>query len=173
MITIRQMKIELKKGLKKEWHQEACDNSEQRLALEDLIDSRDVLRKKAAKMLGVNPTEVSDITILKHSIDARKKAQIFQVYTLGVALKNKGLEEKVLMRCSNGNVARYTPIAYQFPAPGKEVLAQRPIIIGMGPAGLFCGYMLARHGYRPILLERGADVRPGQRMWRRTGTAAA
>lgn len=158
MITIRQMKIELKKGLKKEWHQEACDNSEQRLALEDLIDSRDVLRKKAAKILGVNPTEVSDITILKHSIDARKKAQIFQVYTLGVALKNKGLEEKVLMRCSNGNVARYTPIAYQFPAPGKEVLAQRPVIIGMGPAGLFCGYMLARHGYRPILLERGVDV---------------
>ena len=117
-----------------------------------------MLRKKAAKILGVNPTEVSDITILKHSIDARKKAQIFQVYTLGVALKNKGLEEKVLMRCSNGNVARYTPIAYQFPAPGKEVLAQRPVIIGMGPAGLFCGYMLARHGYRPILLERGVDV---------------
>ena len=86
MITIRQMKIELKKGLKKEWHQEACDNSEQRLALEDLIDSRDVLRKKAAKMLGVNPTEVSDITILKHSIAARKKAPIFQVYPLGVAM---------------------------------------------------------------------------------------
>ena len=149
MITIRQMKIELKielnKELKKESHQ-------------DLIDSREVLRKKAAKMLGVSPAEVSDITILKHSIDARKKAQIFQVYTLGVALKNKSLEEKVLKRCSNDSVTRYIPTVYQFPAPGKDALAQRPVIIGMGPAGLFCGYMLARHGYRPILLERGVDV---------------
>lgn len=147
MITIHQIKIEIR-----------FDKSERRLELKDILDSKEVLRKKAAKTLGVGLTDVSDVMILKHSIDARKKPQIFQVYTLGVALKDKNLEEKIVRKCKNNNVALDTPKAYRFPEPGKCRMEQRPIIIGMGPAGLFCGYMLARHGYKPILLERGFDV---------------
>lgn len=48
--------------------------------------------------------------------------------------------------------------AYTFPDSGSIRMNHRPVIIGMGPAGLFCAYMLAKHGYRPIVLERGYDV---------------
>ena len=147
MITIHQIKSEIK-----------FDESGRRLELRDMLDSKDFLRKKAAKILGVNLTDVSDVTILKHSIDARKKPQIFQVYTLGVTLKDKSLEDKIVKKCKNNNAARYAPQIYQFPVSGESRLPQKPVIIGMGPAGLFCGYMLARHGYKPILLERGFDV---------------
>ena len=134
MITIQQIKTELK-----------FDRSDRRLELADMLDSKKelqkkVLRKKAAKILGVRMTDVAEITILKHSLDARKKPQIFQVYTLGVSLQSKDLEEKVVKRCRNKNIAVYAPKQYQFPQSGGAELTQRPIIIGMGPAGLFCGY---------------------------------
>lgn len=147
MITIQQIKIELK-----------FDRSDRRLELADMLDSKEALCKKAAKILGVRLIDVAEITILKHSLDARKKPQIFQVYTLGVSLQSKDLEEKVVKRCRNKNIAVYAPKQYQFPQSGGAELTQRPIIIGMGPAGLFCGYQLALHGYRPVLLERGFDV---------------
>ena len=147
MIAIQQMKIEMD-----------FDKSDKRLELKDMLDSKEVLSKKVAKLLGIKMTDVSDIVILKHSIDARKKPQIYQVYTLGVTLKNKSLEEEAVKHCHKNNVALYTPKTYQFPVSGKNRLTQRPVIIGMGPAGLFCGYMLARHGYKPVLLERGLDV---------------
>lgn len=47
---------------------------------------------------------------------------------------------------------------YQFPPPGDEPLKNRPVIVGSGPAGLFCAYMLAKHGYQPLILERGDEV---------------
>ncbi len=147
MITINQIKTEIR-----------FDKSDRRLELKDLLDSEEVLQKKAAKILSVNMTDVSYIVILKHSIDARKKPQLFQVYTLGVSLKNKRLEERTVKRCKNSNVVLYTPHEYQFPTSGEVQLTQRPVIIGMGPAGLFCGYMLALHGYKPVVLERGSDV---------------
>ena len=117
-----------------------------------------VLRKKASKLLGVSDTQIEKIQILKHSIDARKKPQLFHVYTLGVCLKDKQQEEKAVRRCKNANITMYEVPSYIFPKNGTKALCERPVIIGMGPAGLFCGYMLAKHGYRPILLERGFDV---------------
>ena len=53
---------------------------------------------------------------------------------------------------------------YQFVKSGKKELSSPPVIVGTGPAGLFCGLMLARHGYRPLLLERGMDVEQRQKM---------
>ena len=147
MITINQIKTEIR-----------FETAGQRLELKDMLDSREVLQKKAAKILGINMTDVSGIVILKHSIDARKKPQIFQVYTLGITLQTKDLEETVVRRCRNKQVAMDTQKQYQFPVPGKQERTQRPVVIGMGPAGLFCGYLLARHGCRPIILERGFDV---------------
>ncbi len=116
------------------------------------------LRKKAAKDLGIKEIQICELTVLKHSIDARKKPKLFHVYTLGVCLDGHAQEERVVKRCGNGNVSLYVPKPYIFPKSGLETLAQRPVIIGTGPAGLFCGYLLAKHGYKPILLERGDDV---------------
>lgn len=141
MIAVSQLKIEMQ--------------FENKRAVE--IDDN-TLRKKAAKLLGINASQLCETTLLKHSIDARKKPQLFHVYTLGVKLKDKGQEEKIVKRCRNANIAMHEEKPYIFPKSGEQELGERPVIIGMGPAGLFCGYMLAKHGYRPILLERGFDV---------------
>jgi len=127
--------------------------------MQDLLDDEKVLRKKAAKILGVRETELSKVCILKHSIDARKKPQLLQVYTLGVSLQNRQQEEKAVRRCKNNQVALYAEQPYVFPVHKESsAIADNPVIIGMGPAGLFCGYMLAKHGFKPIILERGYDV---------------
>lgn len=149
------LKIQLKIALK------TCKNKENKMdgpTLRDIIDSNAVLTQKAAKILGVKETDILALCVLKHSIDARKKPQLFQVYTVGVTLCNKKLEEKVIKRCKDKSVAPYVQNPYTFPAAGKIKLPFRPVVIGTGPAGLFCGYMLAKHGYQPLLLERGFDI---------------
>jgi len=149
------LKIQLKIALK------TCKNKENktdRPTLPDIIDSNAVLTQKAVKILGVKETDILTLCILKHSIDARKKPQLFQVYTVGVTLCSKKLEEKVIKRCKDKSVASYVQNPYTFPAAGKTKLPFRPVVIGTGPAGLFCGYMLAKHGYQPLLLERGFDI---------------
>lgn len=114
-----------------------------------------VLLQAAARELKMSSDKIENLTIQKKSIDARKKP-ISYVYTVDVKLKG---EEKLLKKLHNRNVARVEKKRYQFPEPGSEKLEHRPVIVGTGPAGLFCGLMLARAGYRPILLERGEAAR--------------
>ena len=120
----------------------------------------DVLIKKVASFLGVKPTQLEKVDILKQSIDARKKPEIYYSYTVDVTLVKElhGKEEKLLKRFQPNQVSKVTPTVYRFPQKGTLPMKHRPVIVGMGPAGLFCGYMLAKHGYRPILFERGKDV---------------
>lgn len=155
MIKVSSLKIELKTSLKNRLNE---TKTPARLTLQDILDSKETLTKKAAKLLGVKPEDISSLQILKHSIDARKKPQLFQVYTLGITLENHKLEEKTVKRCNNKQVIVQSQQPYTFPPSGKAKLPYRPVVIGTGPAGLFCGYMLAKHGYQPILLERGLDV---------------
>ncbi len=93
-------------------------------------------------------------------MDARKKREICYSYSLDVAVKR---EEKVLLkfRGKENLVSRTKQKEYHFPQSGVEAKKRqknRPVIVGMGPAGLFCAYFLALHGYQPILLERGRRV---------------
>lgn len=113
------------------------------------------LRRKAEDTLGVKESELLFMEVIRQSIDARKKPDIFYIYTVDVQVKN---EDKVCKRCKSKQVSRIEPVKYCFSASGKEKPVHRPVIIGTGPAGLFCGYFLAKHGYRPILLERGQAV---------------
>ena len=115
------------------------------------------LDKKAAEMLQVPLTDILSVRIIRQSIDARKKPQIFYSYTLDVEVKN---QERILgkFRGRENLVSLAEPVAYHFPEPGKKRQEHAPVIVGMGPAGLFCGYFLALHGYHPILLERGKCV---------------
>ena len=129
-----------------------------RLQIRDMIDSEEVLRKKAAAVLHIDAVQIRKVEIIKHSLDARKKPQIWQVYTLGVTLLHEDMEAKIVKKCKNNNVTLVSGQAYTFPDSGSIRMNHRPVIIGMGPAGLFCGLLLARKGYRPILLERGEDV---------------
>ncbi|MGN8800345.1 NAD(P)/FAD-dependent oxidoreductase [Candidatus Merdisoma sp. HCP28S3_D10] len=113
------------------------------------------LVQAAARELKVSSDKIEQLTIQKKSVDARKKP-ISYVYTVDVKLKG---EEKLLKKLHNRNVTAAVKKAYHFPEPGREKLPHRPVIVGTGPAGLFCGLMLARAGYRPILLERGETAR--------------
>lgn len=136
------------------------------------------LQKKVCKILHVDGSNISEFEIIRHSIDARKKPEIFHIYMVDVSLK--GLDEgKVVKKCRDKNVSVVDAHEYSF---DEQVLARRKalddsinssvpadnnaddkkdskiVIVGAGPAGLFCGYMLAQNGYKPIILERGADV---------------
>lgn len=116
------------------------------------------LTEKAARTLRIRPEEIASLRVVRQSIDARKKPEIRLIYTVDVKLVG-AREEKVLLSCrKNPDVGPAPEVRYRFPEPGKEILAERPLIIGTGPAGLFCGYLLANAGYRPLLLERGEDV---------------
>lgn len=109
------------------------------------------LTKKLQRELGC---EVQGFQVLRRSVDARKKEDVSFVYTLGVEISH---ENQVLKKCRSKKVSLYTPVEYHFPAQHLR-LSQRPVIVGAGPAGLFCALMLARAGARPIVLERGQDV---------------
>lgn len=116
------------------------------------------LTEKAARILRIRPEEIASLRVVRQSIDARKKPEIRLIYTVDVKLVG-AREEKVLLSCrKNPDVGPAPEVRYRFPEPGKEILAERPLIIGTGPAGLFCGYLLAKAGYQPLLLERGEDV---------------
>lgn len=120
------------------------------------------LKKKAAELLHIPSQEILEMKILRQSIDARRKPDIFYSYSLAVGVRN---EDKILhkFRDRENQVSRYLPVKYVFPKPGKKRQEAPVVIVGMGPAGLFCGYFLALHGYRPILLERGKCVEERQR----------
>lgn len=120
--------------------------------------TREDIIRKTARILRIAPAGIHDLQIVKKSVDARKKPDIYIVYTVDVAVAD---QDRVLSACRGkaGQVQAVTIKGYQFPDLGSRPLRYRPVIIGTGPAGLFCGYMLAKYGYRPILLERGQEAR--------------
>lgn len=115
------------------------------------------LEEKVVKILRIRPQDMVSMHILKKSLDARKKPELFYVYTVDAAVKKES-ELKKRLKNTNNIIFHENVTAYSWTADGTEELVNRPVIIGTGPAGLFCGYHLARMGYRPILLERGAAV---------------
>ena len=117
--------------------------------------SEQELLQKIAKMLRVSEQEILRFQIRKQSIDARKKPQIQYVYTVDVEVKN---EKQILKRQKGSQISIGGETPYQFPMTGTRRLEIRPIIIGSGPAGLFCAYLLAEHGFCPVVYERGASV---------------
>lgn len=117
--------------------------------------TKEDLLAKAAKLLRIPVTEIQSYEIIKQSVDARKKEEIHYIYSIDIETKN---EEAVIHRAKNVNVTLSVKKEYQFPESGTETMTNCPVIVGAGPAGLFCAIMLARSGYRPLLLERGEDV---------------
>lgn len=95
-------------------------------------------------------------TIYKKSIDARKKPNLKWIYSVDVSVDN---EQEVMKRCRDKNATIICEKSYDLMVSSSGNSDIRPIIIGMGPCGLFCAYMLAKHGYKPIVLERGKCVR--------------
>ncbi|MEG6616316.1 NAD(P)/FAD-dependent oxidoreductase [Peptococcaceae bacterium 1198_IL3148] len=107
------------------------------------------------KKLHIKEQDLIKYHIFKQSIDARKSEMIYFVYTIDVQVKN---EEQIIKKVKDKNVSVAPKLQYQHVKPGVSPLKNRPLIVGAGPAGLFCALILAQRGYKPIIFERGADV---------------
>ena len=109
------------------------------------------------KRLGIRVDELKGFTLFRRGYDARKPSAIMFIYTLDVEVAN---EAKVLLRFKNDLHVKVAPdISYHPVAIAPKGLAERPIVIGTGPCGLLAGLILAQMGFRPIILERGKEVR--------------
>lgn len=121
--------------------------------------TREQLIHKTAQYLRIPAADILELQIVRQSLDARKKPALFYSYSVNVTVKK---EEKVYKdacrRIGKANVLLTEKTEYLFPAEGSTQQKHPTVIVGMGPAGLFCGYYLAQHGYAPVILERGADV---------------
>ncbi|MDY6984058.1 MAG: hypothetical protein SV422_13320 [Pseudomonadota bacterium] len=124
-----------------------------------LDHSSDALRAAIVKRLKINDADLLGFTVFKRSYDARKKnSTILFVYVIDAKLRN---EAAVLKRFADDrNVMPAPDTNYHFVVePGSVQADERPIVVGFGPCGLFAALLLAQMGLRPIVLERGQDVR--------------
>ena len=114
------------------------------------------ISKKVKKLLRVNDEDITNIEIIKKSLDARRdKGEMLFVYTVDVSLKD---EKKISKKIYNNNIAQIKQSKYDFVPTGTKKMDNPPVIVGMGPCGLFAAYLLSLHGYNPIVLERGKCV---------------
>ena len=116
----------------------------------------EAVRTKAAAKLNLKPDADFEIRILRHSVDARKKPALYDVYTVAVqGPAVNAVSRKVL---KDPDIRDEEPKKYSFPPHGAGIMQHRPLIIGAGPAGLFCALVLSLNGYRPVVIERGKPV---------------
>jgi uncharacterized FAD-dependent dehydrogenase len=115
------------------------------------------LRKAIVKRLGIEPADLLDFTVFKRSYDARKKHAVTFVYIVDLTARD---EAAILKRLGNDRNVRAAPDTSYHPvghAPAGS--SERPVVVGFGPCGVFAALLLAQMGFKPIVLERGRDVR--------------
>ena len=118
----------------------------------------EALRPTITRRLGIADKDLIDFTVFKRSYDARKKnTEITFVYIIDLSANN---EPAILARMAGDAHIRPAPDTGYYPvASAPEDLTERPVIIGFGPCGLFAALTLAQMGFKPIVLERGREVR--------------
>ena len=114
------------------------------------------LIRAVSKKLNINAKNIESYKIIRRSLDIRKRPDIYYVYTIDVVTS---LENAILKANRKNSDIRVSDASeFKFTIDGSEKLSHRPVIVGFGPAGIFCAMMLAENGYRPIVIERGEKV---------------
>lgn len=122
---------------------------------EDIEKDMSYLYKKAAKKLRIDIKDIKNLKILKESIDARRKNDIKFKYSIEVECPK---EAHIVNRVHDRDVILEKETLQDELIFGNKVMNHRPVIVGMGPAGMFAGLMLAQYGYKPLIIERGECV---------------
>jgi uncharacterized FAD-dependent dehydrogenase len=123
----------------------------------ELGEPEEILPGKIATRLAISTDSIRGLRIIRKSLDARGHDDVHFAYSAAVELSDGDYK-----RVTDGPVPRaeaYHPERFWWPDPGSLPLRHRPVIVGSGPAGLFAGYLLARSGYQPLILERGRAVK--------------
>ncbi len=117
------------------------------------------IKNAAAKVLKLPASKIKELNIVKKSIDARKN-DVKYIYTIDILLTDSGqeYEKATVSRCRSDNVSLAGRTTYSFTPTGSKPLGLRPIVVGTGPAGLFAAWLLASHGFQPLVVERGLEV---------------
>ena len=118
-------------------------------------DNENFLLTAISKILKVSIKDLSNLTIVKKSLDARKKDNVHYVYEIDIKVSS---EDKILKKLKSTDIIKTPDERYIIELTGTEKLENRPVIVGSGPAGLFAAYILAENNYKPLIIERGAPV---------------
>ncbi|RMT77970.1 hypothetical protein ALP42_04737 [Pseudomonas savastanoi pv. nerii] len=116
------------------------------------------LRVALLQRLGIDSSELLDFTLFKRSYDARKKSsELCFIYTIDFQVS----DEQALLRKlgDDRHVGPAPDVSYKVVGHAPEGLTERPIVVGFGPCGILAGLLLAQMGFKPIILERGTEVR--------------
>ena len=130
----------------------------------------EAIAKAAMARLNIPAADLLSCTVFRRGHDARRKSAVTLVYSLDVEVKN---EAAVLKRFAKDSHVQPTPdMEYRFIAHAPEQFGKRPIVIGAGPCGIFAALVLAQMGFRPIILDRGKEVRQRTKdtwgLWRKS-----
>ncbi|MDY2960458.1 MAG: NAD(FAD)-utilizing dehydrogenase [Hornefia sp.] len=113
---------------------------------EDISEISDKLIRLYGKSKTDKKMKVSDIKIVKHSIDARRKDNVYHVYTLDFSTNFR-----LKLPAPNDSM-------YQGVECGDLPMEDSPVIVGFGPCGMFAALVLAERGYKPVVVERGSSI---------------
>lgn len=130
-----------------------------------LDHSEDDMRAAALSRLEIDPSDLTAVSVFRRGYDARRRSAVHLVYTLDV-----GVRDEAAIRRRHPDLPPSPDTSYQYVARAPAG-STRPVVIGCGPCGLLAALLLARMGFRPIILERGTVVRERTRdtwaLWRR------
>lgn len=122
------------------------------------LDHNDeALEEAILSKLGISKNDLVSFDMFKRGYDARNNREIKLIYTLDAEVKH---QDRLLAKFNHDSQVRLTPdMTYKFVAKAPSELSTRPVVVGLGPCGLFAALILAQMGFKPIVLERGKAVR--------------
>lgn len=120
----------------------------------EIDEDLNLLKDKVCKKLNISSHYIKDLKILRESIDARRNSIKFN-YSVEVSCED---EKRLIKNLKDKNITFQDDEYEEKIVLGTKDMKERPVIVGMGPAGMFAGLMLAKNGYRPIIIERGEAI---------------